>query len=262
MVIFQHNSLKATEWTGVRRELAAALKKVDQELAADGKPNLVGENGKIQVIQTGIFESALRVVEFWDPNFEDEASAQHPTDPRTATSTSIEDTKPTREDMRLSHGLSKKAYLAANRNKKAQRHGLEPLLSGPLAVLTLPAVSPQHLKAALSILSPSPEFPAPKRKANPVYHEPAVQNGIQKLMLLGARIEGKAFDIEGAKWVGGIQGGLDGLRAQLVAMLQGAGAGITNTLEAAFRSLYMTVEGRKMMLEDEEKDKNESKAAE
>ena len=46
----------------------------------------------------------------------------------------------------------------------------------------------------------SPDFPAPKRKAQPSYFEPAVQGGLQKLMLLGARVEGKVFDQEGTKW--------------------------------------------------------------
>lgn len=121
-------------------------------------------------------------------------------------------------------------------------------------LMTFPNVSPQHMKAALSILAPgAPDFPAPTRRANPGYYDIVVQSGLQKLLLLGARVEGKVFDVEGAKWVGKIEGGLDGLRAQLVAMLQGAGAGITNALESPGRSLYITVEGRRMMLEDDEK---------
>jgi large subunit ribosomal protein L10 len=244
MLIFQHNNLKATEWVGIRRELASALKKVDEDLAKSGNEDNVGSETKMQVVQTGIFASALKVVEFWDPKFEELSSA-----PSTQT----------KGDPAHNHGLSKKAFKTATQNKKLQ-HGLEPLLSGPLAVLTLPAVSPQHLKAAISILAPSaPDFPAPKRKANPSYHEPAVQNGLQKLMLLGARVEGKVFDVEGVKWVGGIQGGLEGLRAQLVAMLQGAAAGLTTTLEAASKSLYLTVEGRRGMLEEEAKGTSEGK---
>jgi hypothetical protein len=43
-------------------------------------------------------------------------------------------------------------------------------------------------------------------------------------------------------------------------MLQGVGAGLTNTLESAGKSLYLTVEGRRTMLEDEQKmGKEESK---
>lgn len=80
-----------------------------------------------------------------------------------------------------------------------------------------------------------------------------MQSGLQKLLMLGARVEGKVFDSEGTRWVGGIGGGLEGLRGQLVAMLQGFGGGLTNTLESASKSLYFTVEGRRTMLEDEEK---------
>jgi large subunit ribosomal protein L10 len=103
-------------------------------------------------------------------------------------------------------------------------------------------------------LAPSaPAFPPPTRKANPGWHEPAVQSGMQKLLLLGARVEGKVFDTDGTKWVAGIEGGLDGLRAQLVHLLQSMGAGVTNTLESAAKNLYFTVESRRSMLEDEGK---------
>ncbi|EME50129.1 hypothetical protein DOTSEDRAFT_68855 [Dothistroma septosporum NZE10] len=254
MLIFQHNNLKSTEWAGIRRELAVAMDKVDEELAKNGNVDYLGRNSRISVVQTGIFASALQVVEFWSPKFETETQNQHPTDRQTATSSDMKKLQP---EALLTHGLSKKAHTAVKKRKHA-RHGLEPLLSGPLAILTLPSVSPQHLKAAISILSPSKEFPAPKRKANPSYHEPAVQNGLQKLMLLGARVEGKAFDTEGAKWVGSIAGGLEGLRGQLVAMLSGVGAGITTTLETASKSLYLTVESRRTMLEEEGKPTEES----
>ncbi|KAM3415437.1 hypothetical protein BST61_g8959 [Cercospora zeina] len=240
MVIFQHNNLKSTEFMSIRRELAAALRKVDEELAKSGNVGHVGADAKLQVVQTGIFASALKVVEFWNPQFEPESELY-------AADEKLESPKKSK----AVHGLSSHAWKAAKSQKK--KHGLEPLLSGPLAVLTLPTVSPQHLKAALSILAPSSDFPAPKRRTNPSYHEPAVQSGLQKLMLLGARVEGRAFDMEGARWVGGIEGGLEGLRGQLVAMLQGLGAGITSTLTAASTHLYVTMESRKTMLEDETK---------
>lgn len=252
MLLFQHNNIKAVEWTGIRRELANALKKADEELARNGDETYVGQSSKMQIVQTGIFASALQIVEFWDPKNLDQPPANGPTDPSVASSTPIHDTKPTSRDPSLTHGLSKNAYYQA-KNSKLQ-HGLEPLLSGPMAILTLPSVSPAHVKAALSILSPSKEIPAPKRRTTPSYHEPAVQTGLKKLMFLGARVEGKVFDMDGAKWVGSIEGGLTGLRAQLVAMLQGVGAGVTNTLESAGKSLYVTVEGRRGMLEDEEKE--------
>jgi ribosomal protein L10 len=201
---------------------------------------------KLQVVQTGIFSSALRVVEYYKPEAQSGAAALSTAE----------------HDDALTHVLSKAAHEAALNIRR--KHALAPLLSGPLALLTFPTVSPQHLKTAISILSPSaPQFPAPTRRANPGWHDPPVQAGIQKLLLLGARVEGKVFDVERTKWVGSIEGGLEGLRGQLVATLQGVGAGITNTLESAAKTLYFTVESRRSMLEDEGKEeapKEEGKA--
>lgn len=72
-------------------------------------------------------------------------------------------------------------------------------------------------------------------------------------MLLGARVEGRVFDNEGTRWVGGIEGGMEGLRGQLVRILGEVGAGVTGALEGMGRSLWVTVEGRRGMLEEEEK---------
>ena len=245
MLLFQHNNLKANEWVGIRRELHKALKTVDEARTAAGHATEgLAEGIKIQTIQTGIFAAALRVVEFYKP---DDQSVLGGMDEGTTPAAG----KDINGDS-LTHTLSRAAHEAVV--DKRTSHALAPLLSGPLVVLTFPHVSPQHMKAALSILSPSaPLFPAPTRRANPGWHDQGVQNGLQKLLLLGARVEGKVFDVEGTRWVGGIEGGLDGLRGQLVAMLQGLGAGVTNTLESAAKSLYFTVEGRRGMLEDEQK---------
>lgn len=225
ILLFQHNNLKAVEWSGLRRELAAALKRVDAELsAADPTAPLVSEGAKLQIVQTGIFASAVKVVEHFTPS------------PDAATS--IE-----------SHRLSKKAYMVARAKAVKLSSGLEPLLSGPLMAVSFPAVSPQHLKAALQILAPNETFPAPKRRVLPGLYEVPVQTGLQKLMLLGARVEGEVFDMEGTRWVGGIEGGIGGLRSQLVQMLQSVGAGLTNTLEGAGKALYVTMESRRIDME-------------
>lgn len=237
MLLFQHNNLKSMEWSGIRRELSKALQKVDEARVAAGLPaENLADGIKLQVIQTGIFSSALRIVEYYKPE--------------EAPKNSILDATGGADE--LTHVLSRAAHEAVANTKSS--HALSPLLSGPLVLLTFPTVTPQHLKAAISILSPSaPKFPAPTRRASPGWHDPPVQSGIQKLLLLGARVEGKVFDVEGTKWVGSIEGGLEGLRGQLVAMLQSLGAGITNTLESAGKNLYFTVERRRTMLEDEEK---------
>ncbi|KAG0649665.1 hypothetical protein D0Z07_3996 [Hyphodiscus hymeniophilus] len=258
MLLFQHNNLKSSEWVGIRRELTNALRKVDEaRIAAGHEPEHLADGIKLQIIQTGIFATALKIVEFYRPDEQSGATRLDPTDPITPSSASMPIYSSHGEE--LTHTLSKAAHEAIASLKVS--HELEPLLSGPLVLLTFPTVTPQYMKTALSILSPSqPNFPAPKKRVNPGWHDPAVQGGVQKLLLLGARIEGKVFDVEGTKWVGGIEGGLEGLRGQLVGMLQSIGGGLTNTLESAGKSLYFTVEGRRMMLEEEEKPTGEAKA--
>jgi len=239
----------------IRRELQVAMRKVDAERLKNGQDTL-SEEVKLQIIQTNIFASALRVVEFFNPGEDILDHAQHPTDPNTPTSAQIPHLSNNVEDERFTHGLSRRAHEIAN-NRKLKLE-LEPLLSGPLAVVAFPSVAPQYLKAVLSILCPSKgDFPAPTRRANPDYYEPSVQQGLQKLMLLGARVEGKVCDVAGTKWVGGIDGGIDGLRAQLVHMLQGVGGSLTSALEGASKSLYFTMEGRRMDMEEKEKPEKE-----
>jgi large subunit ribosomal protein L10 len=225
----------------IRRELAIALRKVDN------MDPVTAEGIKLQTIQTGIFASALRVVECFDPEHVPESKSSgyhvHPSH--------IQNHKTDPSDPAFNHFLSRTAHKVA---KSAKPPALMPLLCGPLAILSFPVVSTLHLKAALSILAPSPpNFPAPTRRANPGYHDPLVQAGLQKLMLLAARVEGKIFDTEGTRWIGSISGGIDGLRAELVMLLQGIGGGLTTTLEGVGRNLYFTMEGRKGMLEDAEK---------
>ena len=238
---------------GIRREVVKALQRVDDTEIAAGRPSMNAAEGvKVQIIQAGVFEAALLVVDYFRPELQPKAWSPHPSDPATQSSTILPNTRPTPSDPTLTHALSRAAHDAVADRKLS--HGLRPLLSGPLAVVTFPTVLPQHMKAALSILSPkAPNFPAPTRRANLGYYDATVQGGLQKLLLLGARVEGKVFDPDGARWVGAIEGGLDGLRGQLVGMLQGIGAGLTNVLEGAGRSLYFTVEGRRGMLEEKEK---------
>lgn len=236
ILMFQHNNLTATEWAALRRELRAALATVTAP--ADGLN--ITPHISLQVVRTRMFTQALKVVEFYDP-----ATVSPP--PAGAN----------KADKKIyNHDLSVAAYEAVKAAEKSIPENstyaqLSPLLVGPLALLNFPAVSPQHLATALSILAPSPPaFPAPTRKKNPGYYELSMQNGLQKLMLVGGRIEGKVFDRDGVNWVGGIENGLEGLRAQLVAMLQSAGMGLTSALEGASKSLWITMESRRTQLED------------
>jgi len=71
------------------------------------------------------------------------------------------------------------------------------------------------------------------------------------------------MDAEGVAWVGGIEGGLEGLRAELVRLvsgdevksglvrvLDGVGSGLVGALEGSGRDLWGTLDGRRRMLED------------
>lgn len=247
ILFFQHSNLTAVEWAAVRRELKKALDAVPPPVSFPGtEPVNISPLVQLQVVRTNMLDVALKIVEFYDPA----AAAASQSTARTSRGPLI-------------HDLSETAYNSVKNTKipaDSAYAQIEPLMVGPLAALTIPAVSPAHLAAALSVLAPVPgKFPAPSRKKNPGFHDPICQNGLAKLLLVGGRVEGKVFDQTGINWVGGIEGGLDGLRAQLVAILQGAGLGITNALEGGSRSLWLALEGRKMQLEDEAKPKDAEK---
>ncbi|KHN98604.1 uncharacterized protein MAM_03728 [Metarhizium album ARSEF 1941] len=183
-----------------------------------------------------MFSVALRIFEFHDPQASKNAvsvqvaSHGHP-----------------------AHDLSEMAYKAireATVPADSVFAQLQPLMVGPIAALVLPAVSPAHLAAALTVLSPVPGvFPAPTRKKSPGYHDPICQSGLAKLMLVGGRIEGKVFDQAGVNWVGGIADGVDGLRAQLVNILHGAGLGVTAALDGSSRNIWLALQSRRLQLD-------------
>ena len=245
LLLFSHFNLQSREWMSLRRELNIALQKCDEQTQSS-----LADSIKIQVIKAGIFESALRIVEYYRPP--PPTSPPHPSDPETQSSNStIQNLSFDSNDPGFTHSLSRQAHdsVADMRGK----HPLTPLLAGPLAVMSFPEVSPPHLKAALSVLAPDKGagFPPPTRRAMPGYYDVPVQSGVQKLLLLGARVDGKVIDQFDVRWVGGLEG-MAGLRAQLVGLLNAAGAGLVQTLEGAGKSLWLTVESRRTVLEEEE----------
>ncbi|CAK7562463.1 MAG: hypothetical protein SEPTF4163_000308 [Sporothrix epigloea] len=253
ILMFQHNNLTGTEWAALRRELSLALAKVDaeQEKLGIAWPEAFADSIRMQVVRTRMFDVAMRITEFFDP-----ATV---TPEATALATRGRGKAGAIYDHDLSHAANvaiKKAVEEGRATPENSVYGqLHPLLVGPVALLTFPDISPAHLAAALSVLAPSsPAFPAPSRKKNPSYHEPIVQSALQKLLLVGGRVEGKAFDMDGVRWVGGLQGGRAGLQAQLVALLQNAGMGLVSALEGASKNLWLTMESRKTQLEDGSKD--------
>lgn len=238
MLFFQHSNLTAVEWSAVRRELRKSLQELPvPEPRPDGTtPPDISSAIQLQVLRTRIFDVSFKICEFFDA----EAAAAKPN--------------------AYTHDLSQAAYDAIKaadvKNPSTTYAQISPLLSGPIAALTFPAVSPAHLGAALRILAPSaPHFPAPTRRKSPGFHDPVAQSGLQKLLLVGGRVEGKAFDQDGIKWVGGIEAGIDGLRAQLVTMLQSAGLGLTTALEGQSKGLWLALESRRTQMDEEQNPK-------
>ncbi|KAI0160860.1 hypothetical protein GGR52DRAFT_561989 [Hypoxylon sp. FL1284] len=232
ILFFQHSNLTAVEWAAIRRELRAALAKVPGPVVGPdgGLPLDVRSGIDIQVVRTRMFDVAFKIVEFFNADAQAGKSNAY------------------------KHDLSATAYETISKatvDETSAYGQISPLLTGPIAAVTFPAVSPAHLAATLSVLAPSPPaFPAPSRKKNPGYHGITTQSGLQKLLLVGGRIEGRVFDTDGVKWVGGIEGGVEGLRAQLVAMLQSAGLGLTTALEGHSKGLWLALEGRRTQLEE------------
>ena len=62
-------------------------------------------------------------------------------------------------------------------------------------------------------------------------------------------MEGRVLGGDGVRWVGGLKGGVEGLRGELVGLLVGMGARVTGALEGVGRSLYGAVEGRRVDME-------------
>lgn len=263
MIFFQHNNLKSAEWVAVRRELTAAMRQVDKQIAAEGRnlPELA-PHIKVNILQTSIFDVALRIVEYFRP--QQSAQPSKGVDPVSQTSLESPYLAASKDDPSLTHDLSRTAHDAVTPMKR--KHEMSTILLGPVAAVSIPAVSPEHMKAALSILCPKEVgLRAPRRKTNPGWFDLTVQDGIQKLNLLAARADSDVMDVEKTKWVTSIEGGMDGLRSQLVRALQSVGANITNTLEGASKSLYLTLESRRSVLEEEQKgpeEKTEEKSEE
>jgi len=214
MLLFQHNNLRATEWTALRRELVLALSK----LVPKGEADKIASNIKINVLRGAVFSSAMRVAEFYDPKTDE----NH-------------------------HGTSREAYKIS---KKRKKHPLDPLLTGPVGVVTFPAVSPVHLNTVVDIM-----FPTGRAVKG---MDPVAVSGLQKLVLLAARVdghvasgklgEGRVLDSSMVRWVSSLPG-LTELRAQLASMLQNAGgADLVRNLEAIPVSIVRIVDAHRKVL--------------
>ena len=77
-------------------------------------------------------------------------------------------------------------------------------------------------------------------------------------MLVGARVEGGVYDRFGVQWLGGLHS-IEGLRAELVGLLSSPGVGLVQGLEGAGKSVWLTMEGRRVAMEEDAGGKEEVK---
>ncbi|KAK6531452.1 hypothetical protein TWF281_008256 [Arthrobotrys megalospora] len=227
MVVFQHNNLRANELVAIRRDLKFAMANVDAQVAAsqpapipdeDGnvppQPRPVGEQVKIMVVNTELFSASLRVAEYL------------PKDSKVGSSSG-----PEAYDMTVQHRGS---------------HPMEALLVGPVGVIQFPTVSPPHLLAVLNLLFPEK---ATFRKGT----DPLFISGVSKMLLLGAKVDkvgGPTIDTGALKHITSL-GDLVTLRGQLLGLMQSAGAGLVATLQSPVKALWVTMDGRRKMLDPE-----------
>lgn len=201
----------------IRRELAAVLAKVDAGLPEGEK---LGRFIGITTVDTALLGVTMRIADRAAPG-----------------------------GKLWTHGTSPEA---AARGKKLKRnYKLAPLLVGPLAVLTFPRLSPPHISAAMDMMFPVKRGPAKKG------FDPAATAGLQKCFLLGARVQERpvgmqrALDDGGIRWLSGLKT-VEEMRGEIVSLLQTVGGGeLVRALESVAISLGRTVEGRRMILEEE-----------
>ncbi|KAF3160568.1 hypothetical protein TWF106_003798 [Orbilia oligospora] len=225
MVVFQHNNLRGSELVAIRRDLRVAMQNVDAQVAAsqpapipdeDGnippEPRPVGEQVKMVVVNTELFSAALRVAEYL------------PKDAKVGSSSG-----PEAYDMTLQYRGS---------------HPMEALLVGPVGVIQFPTVSPPHILAVLNLLFP--EKATFKKGTDPLFI-----SGVSKMLLLGAKVDkvgGQTIDTAALKHITNL-GDLPTLRGQLLGLMQSAGAGLVATLQSPSKALWVTMEGRRKMLD-------------
>ncbi|SNX84505.1 related to GCY1 - galactose-induced protein of aldo/keto reductase family [Melanopsichium pennsylvanicum] len=127
--------------------------------------------------------------------------------------------------------------------------GLQPVLSGPIALLTCEILTPSYLSALFSVIDRALGHAPPRAPAaGAKYPETAVAN--PRLVPLAAVLEGnRLLQVSQTRDVGRV-GSLDQLRAQIVGLLSMPGQQLAGVLsQASGQTLAMTLEGRKRDLE-------------
>ncbi|KAJ6259026.1 hypothetical protein Dda_5922 [Drechslerella dactyloides] len=236
LVMFQHNNLRAGELVSIRRDLRTAMANVDAMVAAsrpppqpteDGtitpQPRPVGEQVKMTILNTTVFKAALRSAEYLPKDADVRSSSS-----------------PEAYDMTLQYDNA---------------HSLSPLMVGPTGVIQFPTVSPPHLLGVLNLLFPE-KFTF--RKGT----DPAFISGVQKLLLLGAKVDkvgGTTIDTESLKHITTL-GDLTTLQGQLLGIMQSAGGSLVSTLQSPARGLWSVMDGRRKMLDPDHGKSSEEEA--
>ncbi|KAF8542716.1 hypothetical protein BDD12DRAFT_823735 [Trichophaea hybrida] len=216
MLVFQHNNLRAVEWSALRREVAMALNKIMPAGENDPIANLT----KVTIVRGAVFSTAMRVAEFYDPN----GGKQH--------------------------GTSKEAY---EMTKKRKKHPLAPLLSGPVGIVTFPTVSPPHLKAVVDIMFPEGRAMKGLDPLAVVGLQKLVLLAarVDGHVASGDLGSGRVLEESLVRWVAALPG-FEALRGQLVGMLQSVGgADLVRSLEAIPISAVRTIDAHRKVLSGE-----------
>ncbi|KAK6335496.1 hypothetical protein TWF696_002270 [Orbilia brochopaga] len=237
LVMFQHNNLRAGELVSIRRDLRTAMANVDAMVAAsrpppgpteDGtvpsQPRPVGEQVKMTILNTTVFSAALRSAEYLPKDAEVRSSS------------------------------SPEAYTMTMQYTDA--HPLSSVLVGPTGVIQFPEVSPPHLLGVLNLLFPEKYT---FRKGT----DPAFISGVQKLVLLGAKVDkvgGTTIDTDSLKHITTL-GDLTTLQGQLLGVMQSAGGSLISTLQSPARGLWFVMDGRRKMLDPETAKSSEESAS-
>lgn len=216
MLVFQHNNLRAVEWTALRREIVTALRKLTPANEADE----IAEGIKIVVLRGAVFSSAMRIAEYYD-------SADG-----------------------KAHGTSKEAY---ELTKKHTKHPLAPLFAGPVGIVTFPAVSPMHLKTVVDIMFPVARA---VKGLDPVavtglQKLVLLAARVDGHVATGNAGSGQVLDSTKVRWASALPG-FEGLRGQLVGIMQSlGGAELVRSLEAIPISIVRTIDGHRKVMSGE-----------
>ena len=186
-----------------------------------GDDDAVASGTRLHVVRGALFSQAMRVAERYDAR-----GGQQ-------------------------HGTSREANDGAK--KKKHKHRMAALLSGHIGLVTFPAVSPPHIRAVANIMFPD------GRTAKGL--DPLAVAGLQKLVLLAARVDGhvasgslaggRLIDASTVRWAGELPGFVP-LRGQLAGMLQNAsGADLVRALEALPVSTLRTLDAHRKVLAGE-----------